>query len=105
MDVLKKLRKVNAKRSLKVFNTALNSWSLPEWGNAVAGEVGEMCNIAKKIKRGDVLEDGKGMLADEMADIIIYLDLMAARECISLEEAIIKKFNEVSIEKNCNIRL
>lgn len=108
MNILKKLRKVNEKRSLVVFNTKLLDWSLPEWGNAVAGEVGEMCNIAKKIKRGDFKSnkrEGIELLSKEMADIIIYIDLMAKRENINLEQAIINKFNEVSNKHNCDIKL
>ena len=104
-DVLIRLRKVNALRSLKAFNTDLFDWSLPEWGNAVAGEVGEMCNIIKKIHRSDDLMDPKKQLADEMADIIIYLDLMAAREEIDLSTSIVQKFNEKSSKMNCNIKI
>jgi len=108
MDVLKELKKVNEKRSIEGFGMTLNAWSLPEWGNAAAGEVGEMCNIIKKIKRGDFAtepERGKRYLAKEMADIVIYLDLIAAREQIDLGEAIVSKFNEVSDRVGCSIKI
>ena len=36
------------------------------------------------------------MIADELADAIIYADLLATRLDVSLEDAIIRKFNEVS---------
>lgn len=104
-DVLRELSLVNAIRSLKAFGTDVQDWILPEWGNAVAGEVGELCNIIKKMQRGDNLDDPKRMLADEMADIIIYIDLMATREGVDLGKAIINKFNEVSDELNCDIKL
>jgi NTP pyrophosphatase (non-canonical NTP hydrolase) len=105
MNVLKELRKVNEKRSIEGFNMQLSDWSLPTWGNAVAGEVGEMCNIIKKQNRGDSLPSFKSDLAKEIADIIIYLDLLAARENISIEDAIVSKFNEVSDRVGCDIKL
>ena len=35
-------------------------------------------------------------LADELADVLCYLDLVAAHYGIDLEKALISKFNEVS---------
>lgn len=105
MDVLKELRKVNEKRSVEGFQVELKDWSLPTWGNAVAGEVGEMCNIIKKANRGDTLPNFKEDLGKEIADVIIYLDLLAAREGISIENAIVQKFNEVSDRVKCDIKL
>ena len=109
MNVLKILRKVNESRSIKTFGMKLSDWSLLEWSAAVGGECGEMQNIAKKIKRGDYGDrmhaDGRSDLAKEMADIIIYLDLMASREGIDLEQAVVSKFNEVSDRCNCDIKI
>lgn len=108
MNVLKELRKVNEIRSLQGFGMRLTDWNLPTWGNAVAGEVGEMCNIIKKINRGDFNynpEKAKELLKSEIADIIIYLDLLACRENINLEEAIVSKFNEVSDRRGCYIKI
>jgi NTP pyrophosphatase (non-canonical NTP hydrolase) len=108
MNVLKELTKVNEKRSLKGFGLKLTHWSLPEWGNAAAGEMGEMCNVIKKIHRGDFNDkptEGLKKLQSEMADVIIYIDLIAKREGINLEEAIISKFNEVSDRIGCSIKI
>jgi NTP pyrophosphatase (non-canonical NTP hydrolase) len=108
MDVLNKLKEVNEKRSIEGFKMELTDWTLPEWGNAVAGEVGEMCNVIKKIKRGDFDSNplvGKDMLQKEIADIIIYLDLIATKEGIDISQAIIDKFNEVSDRIDCNIKI
>lgn len=92
----------NKERCEKHFHP-INEWSETDWATAVAGETGEMCNWIKKRKRGEdisVEEVGK-----ELADIIIYCDLMATRLNISLEEFIINKFNEVSNKINSSIKL
>jgi NTP pyrophosphatase (non-canonical NTP hydrolase) len=111
IDVLKALREANGRRCEQGFGMTPHDWALPTWGNAVAGEVGEMCNIIKKHDRGDIKYNGENLpefrrkLGDEIADIIIYLDLLAMREGISLEEVIVRKFNEVSDRRNSNIKL
>jgi NTP pyrophosphatase (non-canonical NTP hydrolase) len=85
------LRYVNIKRCEELY-FPLNDWSPTDWACALSGETGEACNKIKKLRRGDniPLKD----VADELADIIIYVDLLAARLKIDLEEAIISKFNE-----------
>lgn len=41
---------------------------------ALAGEVGELCNIVKKVERGSVaLDDVRAELAEEAADVLTYL--------------------------------
>lgn len=76
------------------------------WGNAIAGEVGELCNFLKKLARsrrgmaGAVDEEYlKKAIAKEIADVIIYADLIATDLGISWPQAVIDKFNEVS-ERN-----
>lgn len=68
------------------FNHPLASWSLSDWTTATLGELGEAANIVKKLK---CLQDGfkvisgqdeatlREALADELADMMIYLDLLA----------------------------
>ncbi len=63
-----------------------SDWSMAEWTNAVAGEVGEACNIAKKLRRGDFGPPytpgyiaGCSELAHELADVVIYADLTCFR--------------------------
>jgi NTP pyrophosphatase (non-canonical NTP hydrolase) len=99
--MLSALREVNAERSLKAFGTDLHDWSAAEWGNAIAGEVGEMCNLLKKqhLDGNSRKED----IAKEAADIVVYLDLLCEREGIDLRAAIRSKFNEVSEKKGVNI--
>ena len=72
-------------------------------GGAMAGESGETCNLLKKLRRGEKIsvED----IASELADVITYADLIAARLDIDLGEAVRKKFNIVSKRRKCKYRL
>lgn len=81
-------------------------WTGADWGNALAGEVGELCNLIKKMRRHELelardetlpLEITRKM-AKELADVAIYLDLTAQYYNIDLEVAIQEKFNEVSLK-------
>ena len=69
-------------------------------GNELAGEVGEACNILKKMERTRLGMKGGGgdidALAEELADVIICVDLIASHLCIDLEKAIKTKFNKTS---------
>jgi NTP pyrophosphatase (non-canonical NTP hydrolase) len=80
-------------------------WLLSDWSNALAGEVGEACNIIKKIRRAQIntkgasdpnLDNLKQALADELGDVFLYLDLLATKAGIDLQQAIVDKFNAVS---------
>lgn len=67
------------------FNHKLSSWSLSDWMTALAGEVGEAANIVKKLNRirdgipgnTESKEELEHALSHELADIAIYLDLLA----------------------------
>jgi NTP pyrophosphatase (non-canonical NTP hydrolase) len=83
-----------------------SDWSLGEWMCALAGEVGEAANIIKKIQRGDLEGDeGRELLAKELADIQTYLSILAFRANINLAKATIDKFNEVSERVGSGVRL
>jgi NTP pyrophosphatase (non-canonical NTP hydrolase) len=83
-----------------------SDWSLAEWMNAVAGELGEAANLIKKVRRGDLtLDEARPLLAKEFADIVTYLDITAMQAHINLGEATIKKFNEVSDRVGSNVYL
>lgn len=83
-----------------------SDWSLNDWMAALAGEVGEAANILKKVRRGDLsLEEARLSLAREYADIVTYLDILAAQTGVDLGEATIQKFNEVSERVDCDVRL
>jgi NTP pyrophosphatase (non-canonical NTP hydrolase) len=93
MDFLKRLRAINVERCELCFHP-LDEWNILEWAAAASGEAGEMTNVAKKIRRGDPNPERlHEQLGEEIADVIIYLDLLAASQGIDLEEAIRRKFN------------
>lgn len=79
-----------------------SDWSLGEWMNAVVGELGELANLLKKKQRGDFGDSPEkaewlqGEIADELADVQTYLDILAFRCGVDLGEATISKFNRVS---------
>lgn len=96
-----KLRRVNTSR-VEFFGhgTLENGWNVAEWGCAVAGETGELCNILKKMNRAAPFdpsrEDLTALAADEIGDVLIYLDLIAAKLGLNLGECARDKFNAVS---------
>ncbi len=99
------LREANKKRCPAVFHP-IDSWSEMEWGGCAAGELGEALNKLKKRLRGDPLPVPTAeSVADELADTICYMDLLAERMGIDLGAAVIRKFNKVSDKKNTNIKL
>lgn len=69
-------------------------------GNELAGEVGEACNVIKKLERERLGLRGSradaNQLADELADVIICCDLIASASGINLGEAVRQKFNATS---------
>jgi len=86
------------------FNHQLDSWSLSDWLTATAGELGEAANIIKKLNRvrdgipgnSETPEQLKEKLADEIADVAIYLDLLAQAAGFDLETIRDAKFEKTS---------
>lgn len=63
--------------------------SVTHYALALAGEVGEFCNIIKKIERGSLdIRDAKTRyaLSEELADTFTYLLCLAGRMHIDLEQ-------------------
>ena len=74
-----------------------SDWKLSAWCNAVTGELGELANLIKKIERGDMsLDEASSDVADELADVVTYLDILAFRCGVDLGSATMDKFNRVS---------
>ncbi len=93
-----RLTEVNCLRSEELFPVC-QGWRMGQWGNAIAGEVGELCNMIKKRERdGEVAISGKD-IGKELADIVIYADLIASKIGLNLGECIVHKFNEVSHDR------
>jgi NTP pyrophosphatase (non-canonical NTP hydrolase) len=78
-------------------------------GNELAGEVGEACNIIKKLERERIGIRGsratKDELAEELADVLICLDLIAMHAGIDLSLALRDKFNATSEKYRLSTRM
>ena len=109
-DILARLRKANIERDKEVFANELNTFPVEYWVMALAGEVGELANKVKKKMRlkgnhsytSNISEDE---ISEEVADIQIYLDIVAIKLHIDLKEALIKKFNSSSKKFKSTITL
>lgn len=87
------LKAANDKRRGQI-HPICHNWIISDWAMALAGEVGELCNLIKKARRGDPVTQTE--LAGELADVQTYLDIVASELKINLGEATRRKFNEVS---------
>jgi NTP pyrophosphatase (non-canonical NTP hydrolase) len=79
---------------------APHGWGPMQWGCALAGEVGELCNFLKKYQRqmpsDPSPDDLHSEIAKEIADVFIYLDLLASTFDLDLSRIITLKFNATS---------
>lgn len=105
------LREVNATRCQRWHKGGIEEWSVTDWAMAVAGEMGEACNAIKKLRRieceaqnindpGRQLtkrDDAIAVIGEELADTLIYLDLLAFRLGIDLADVTVRKFNATSV--------
>ena len=108
---LKQLSETNLKRAQRWHKSEnLDDWSIGDWAVAAAGEMGEICNVVKKLKRLehdfasknepdrqiDTKEQAIKEIGAEIADTVLYLNLLAIRCGLDLEKEIVNKFNIVS---------
>lgn len=104
---MKNLRKANVARNAEW--DAGGKLSLSFRGNEIAGEVGEACNVIKKLDRERMglvgSRDTIAHLAEELADVVICADLIAMHEGIDLAAAIEAKFNATSEKVGLKTRL
>jgi NTP pyrophosphatase (non-canonical NTP hydrolase) len=86
-----------------------DDWTLGDWGNALAGEVGELCNVVKKLRRHEAgaslayntpeATELYAKFEEEVADVLLYLDLLCWKVGVSpnqLLRGLRDKFNLVS---------
>jgi NTP pyrophosphatase (non-canonical NTP hydrolase) len=102
---LAELRTVNVSRLYRWHGEA-DEWSGADWSNAMCGEAGEAANVVKKLRRHETHAGTQyntpevaallPALAEELADVVIYADLLAHKYGIDLADAVIAKFNRVS---------
>ena len=107
----KHLADVNKTRVKRWHPHGIEDWSPMDWACAAAGEMGEVCNAVKKLRRiedqiANLSADSKRQLSskpeailaigDEIADTVIYLDLLAQRLGIDIASFVRSKFNQTS---------
>ena len=77
------LRAASATRSVRYYRDGQQPWNAEDWLTALGGEIGEALNVVKKLNRDRERMKGNvasrqtllHALADELADVVIYLDL------------------------------
>lgn len=107
------LRHANRERCKRWHPGGVADWSLSDWMTATAGELGEAANVIKKLNRvrdslpgnKETPEQLREMLGKELADTAIYLDLLAEAAGVDLAQAVVDKFNEVSVRNGFPDRL
>ena len=102
---LQELSATNRSRASR-WHAGAQPWTGADWSNAMCGEAGEAANVVKKLRRRETSIESTyntpeqqeliGMLREEIADVIIYADLLAWHYDIDLTDAVIDKFNKVS---------
>jgi NTP pyrophosphatase (non-canonical NTP hydrolase) len=102
------LRSANSLRNIE-WNTGSEPMSLAFRGVELAGEVGEACNLLKKLERERLGVRGSrasmSHVAEELADVIICVDLIAMQLGINLGRAVAEKFNMTSEKYGLSVRL
>ena len=96
-DLLKDLREQSAARAAEweargaEARPDLEPWTPDHWFTALLGEVGEAANLMKKLFRGFGNKESEvelhDMLARELADCVIYLDIFAREMGVNLWRA------------------
>lgn len=101
---------INKRRAERWHRGSIESWSLADWSNAMAGEAGEVCNAVKKFRRledklvahdGDTpqpqnFEAARAVIGKEIGDVFAYLDLLAQRVGLDTWTCVRDTFNQIS---------
>lgn len=102
-DFLARLREMNLNRLPRFGHGRIDdvgAWGAMQWGCALAGETGELCNVLKKYDRQMPTDPSRDDLsieiAAEIADVAIYLDLLASYFAFDMRRLITTKFNRTS---------
>lgn len=96
----------NSKGELSHSKEDGSDWAPAQWLQAVIGELGEYANMRKKFERGDISSlTFKEEAEKELADVVIYLDILAKQLNIDLGRAILDKFNYISARVGSPIQI
>lgn len=103
------IRRLNRERCDRWHPPTGDDWTLGDWSNAFMGEAGELANVVKKLRRHQSghatsyntpeADELRGRFAEEVADVLLYLDLLAWKAGIEPDHllgALRSKFNLVS---------
>jgi len=110
---------INKQRAMRWHKGGLDEWSISDWATALAGEVGELCNAIKKMRRvedqlqghdGDTpqpqtIEAARAAVGKEIGDVYAYLDLVAQRFGFDTWECVRDVFNQISIREHMPERM
>lgn len=108
---------VNLERAYEWHKGGLEEWSVSDWGVAMAGEAGEVCDAIKKLRRIECLIESNNLkqprdkdraiaqIAQEIGDTFIYLDLLAQRLSLNIEDCIRDTFNRISEREGFSYRI
>ena len=106
-----RFRIANVARCVKWHPAGVESWSPSDWLTAVTGELGELASLLKMRNRerdglvGNKFSPTDKQVADELADVLTYLDLLAHVLGVDLGKAAAEKFNEVSARNGFTDRI
>lgn len=102
---LAKFREVNISRARRWHVNGLDEWTEFEWGAAAAGEMGELLNELKKLRRHQLgLQQANSLppkemmvkIAKEFGDVLVYMDLLGHQLGFTFEDAMRLAFNQIS---------
>ena len=107
---LAELSTTNLARCARWHKGGITDWSPERWLTATTGELGEAANALKKLFRvedgiANINEPGRHLddrtkaiaaIGEELADTLIYLELLAQSLGIDLAAEVIEKFNKTS---------
>lgn len=103
---LNELREANHKRQVALVDNGKSSsltWHESRFLEKLFCEIGELVNAIEDVRAGKA---GSASAAiDEMADVLICLDLLAMYWRVDLSAAVIRKFNQRSAEWGIDVRL
>lgn len=107
IDLYDTLAEANAARQKEW--DAGNQLTLAYRGNEMAGEVGEACNVIKKLERERLgirgSRDTVAHLMEELADVVICAHLCAMDVGGNLDAAVARKFNATSEKMGLRARM
>lgn len=100
---VREMQTINAQRSAR-WMAGSPGWTTLEIAGELAGEVGELANVCKKLRRSEMGVPGNKVSDDvllqqargEIADVMIVLMLTASKLGIDLHEAVRETFNAKS---------